>query len=1186
MDLRKLLKKIISMSKLTMYAIVINCLFFSNLLATGSNAQKVQSVKDVRVSLQFKGAEVKDVFRAIERQTAFSFSYKEEDLKNNLKVNARYRRSSVADILMDLSKKSGLKFKQINEYIHVVRMTQQRTEERLEIVIQTRNVSGKVTDEEGEGLPGVNVIEKASGNGTVTDIDGEFSLNVNEGVILVFSSVGYQSQEIEIDNRSVIDVKMTEDITQLQELVVTGYGSQVKRDVTGAISSVKAKDLQEFPSPSLDQQLQGKATGVQVTATNGLPGAPVRVMIRGTNSISSGTEPLWIIDGMILSQAGELGGFSRNGSGAIGQNPLASINPNDIESIEILKDAAATAIYGSRGSNGVIIVTTKSGKNSNGKLSLDITQGITNVVRGPNEIGFVDGPTWIGIADEARANADLLPFEPNEFFNQGRDESAELTREEALGINTNYFDEVLRQGSFTDLNLSTSNGSDVANYFISAQYRKDNSIIRNSQFERIGARINLDLKPVKNLTIGTRANFSYTLNERAPNGGAPGGNTNMATGGYNMANGSALPWIPIYHPTETDLNGDPILFDPLSGRNVVASMNRDNYINDKTTYRGIGGLFLDYQLPFLKGLSLRSEFSFDIFQASNIEWGNTVIREDLDYAFDNSVTFQRLNYNFYGTYNATISQDHLLTITAGFENTTQQQRTRNLEVEGVLPAKEVGGSAEPTRIVAGLGNEIYFRGYFGRLNYKVKDRYLFNASFRYDGSSVFNESVRWNLFTALSAGWIVSEEEFFNFGAVDFLKIRASWGQTGNANIDLNAKELVYQTWGSYGDVQAGDLLDNIPNETVTWETTDAFDVGIDAEFLNNRISFSAGYYMQDVSDMLLRQPIPQSSGIFSGGPTIWNNIGDMTNSGFEFTLNTINIDKGDFRWSSNLNITTNQNEVNRLVGDDTDELYDVRSNPLVTRVGDRIGYFRLAEYAGIHPQGGYEMIYEMDLERFEETGERVRTGNTIPATRSNLQEHLFDFTEKSGLPTFFGGFTNNFSYKGLELIATFTFQGGNYIYDRSAASTTSAGGGNILRSEIVNNTWSPDNPNAEFPQLMWNNRYDVINEDGTISENVRFDNRRRGQVHDRFLQKGDFIRLRTLSLAYNLPNELTSRLKMQNIRLFVSANNLLTITGYEGYDPEVVNLGEAQSRNLGQGWVGVQLPQVRSFNVGGSFTF
>ncbi len=1185
MDLRKLLKKIISMSKRTMYAIVINCFIFSNLLAAGINAQKVQSVKDVRVNLQFRDAEVKDVFRAIERQTAFSFSYKEEDLKNNVKVNARYKRSSVADILMDLSKKSGLKFKQINEYIHVVLMTQQRTEERLEIIIQTRNVSGKVTDEESEGLPGVNVIEKTTGNGTVTNVNGEYSLSVNEDAIIVFSSVGYQSQEIEVGNRSVIDVKMTEDITQLQELVVTGYGSQVKRDVTGAISQVKAKDLKEFPSPSLDQQLQGKATGVQVSATNGLPSAPVRVMIRGTNSISSGTEPLWIIDGMVLSQAGELGGFSRNGSGAIGQNPLASINPNDIESIEILKDAAATAIYGSRGSNGVIIVTTKSGKNSNGQLNLDITQGITNVVRGPNEIGFVDGKTWIEIADEARANADLLPLEPNEFFNQGRDPSAELTKEQALNTNTNYFDEVLRQGSFTDLNLSTSNGSDIANYFISAQYRKDNSIIPNSKFERIGARINLDLKPVEHLTIGTRANFSYTLNERAPNGGGPGGNTNMATGGYNMANSGALPWIPIYHPTETDLNGDPVLFDPLSGRNVVASMNRDNYINDKTTYRGIGGLFLDYQLPFVKGLSFRSEFSFDIFQASNIEWGNTVIREDLDYAFDNSVTFQRLNYNFYGTYNATISQNHFLTITAGYENTSQQQRTRNLEVQGVLPAKEVGGSAEPSRITAGLGNEIYFRGYFGRLNYKLKDRYLFNVSFRYDGSSVFDGSVRWNLFPALSTGWIVSEEDFFNFGAIDFLKIRASWGQTGNSNISPNAKELVYQTWGRYGDVPAGDLLGNIPNETITWETTDAYDVGIDAEFFNNRISISAGYYLQDVSDMLLRQPVPQSSGIFSGSPTIWNNIGDMTNSGFEFTINTINIDKGNFRWSSNFNITTNQNEVDRLVGDDTDEIYNVRSNPLVTRVGERIGYFRLAEYAGIHPQGGYEMIYEMDLERFEETGERVRTGNTIPATRSNLQDHLFDFTEKSGLPTFFGGFTNNFSYKGIELVATFTFQGGNYIYDRSAASSTSAGG-NILRSEIVNNTWTPDNTNAEYPQLMWNNRYDVINEDGTISENERFDNRRSGQVHDRFLQKGDFVRLRTLSLAYNLPSSLTSRLKMQNIRLFISANNLLTITGYEGYDPEVVNLGGAQSRNLGQGWVGVQLPQVRSFNVGGSFTF
>ncbi|WP_194774824.1 SusC/RagA family TonB-linked outer membrane protein [Pararhodonellum marinum] len=1056
------------------------------------------------------------------------------------------------------------------------------------LLAQEETVTGKVTaSNDGESLPGVNVLVKGTNRGTITDLDGNFRIEAPRDGVLVFSFIGYDQLETPINGRSTVNISLQESTGSLDEVVVVGYGSKVRRDITGAISSVKADELAKIPTPSFDQALQGLAAGVNVTSSNGVPGAPTRVMIRGTNSISSGTEPLWVIDGMILSNqgGGEIGGFARSNHGATQLNPLATLNPNDIESIEILKDASATAIYGSRGANGVIIVTTKTGRGTGG-LDISITSGVTNVARGPQEIGFVNGPTWLGLVDTARENSGLFPFDPNAILNDARDPTAVLSREQLADVN--YFNEALQQGSFQDIGISTSKAGDGFSYYLSGNYRNDKGIQTGSGLERYSTRANVDFSPIKNLEIGTRITLSYTKQQRPPNGGPPGGNTNMATGGYNMAISGALPIIPIFHPTITS-NGNPILFDPLSGRNLRATLDRDNYLNDVNSYRAIGGLFLDYKIPFVDGLSVRTEFSADMLQTSNIEWGNTVIRERSAYAFDFSNTFTRLNYNVYATYNKQFADIHAFNFVVGTENTTQQQRTRNIEAQdlfGVQP--EVGAPGDIMRVSAGLGGEINFRGIFSRLDYKLKDRYLVGFSARRDGSSVFVPENRWGNFIAVSGGWILSEENFMR-GAnnIDLLKLRGSFGQTGNSAINPFATMTTYAGWGRYGDTGAGDLLMNIGNQALTWETTDAFDLGLDYELFNNRISGSIGYYRQDASDLLLQVEVPQSSGIFANQPRLWANVGDLLNQGFEFEISTVNIDKNNFKWTTSFNYTTNQNQVTKLTGGQGEQIYNVQQGPHVTRVGERLGFFRLAQYAGIHPEGGYEMIYEMDREHFAQTGERIKTGNVIPATRDNLTNHLLDFEDKSGLPTFFGGFINNFSYKGLELNIQFTFQGGNYIYDVGERGNSYIGtGGSVLRSSLVDNTWTESNPDADWPKLVWNHRYDVINEDGTVTPNVRFDNNRAAEVHDKFLQRGDFIRLRTLQLAYNLPPQLLQKLGLRQARVFTSATNLLTFTKYQGFDPEVLQLGDAQFRNLGQGFVGAQLPQLRSINFGLNLSF
>lgn len=1050
-------------------------------------------------------------------------------------------------------------------------------------------VQGVVTDDAGEPLIGVNVLEKGNPtNGTITDMDGAFQLTVaDDNATLVFTYIGYQKKEMPLNGQTNVSVTLKTSASVLDEVVVVGYGTQVKRDMLGAVSSIDSKELTSFNATSVDQSLQGLAAGVQVTGASGVPGAPTRVLVRGTNSLFSGTEPLWIIDGMILSGqgGGELTGFSRNAGGATPFNPLATINPNDIESVEVLKDAAATAVYGSRGANGVIIVTTKSGKGGKGTLDFNVNYGITDVVRGPNEIGFVDGPTWLNLADESRLNAGLPEFDPNLILNPGRDPNATLSRDQVADVN--YFDEVLRQGSVMDINLSSSRATENLNYYVSGNYRRDESILVGDLQERMSLRSNFDFTPLKNLSIGTRIQLSYVNRERAPNGGAPSGNSNIGNGGYNFANSGIPPIIPLFHPTVTDRNGDPILFDPLSGRNVLAAQNRANYINDVDTYRALGGINLQYNIPFIEGLSIRSELAADFLHSSNIEWANTVIREDSKYGFDNALTFQRYNYNAYLTYDRDFGGMHAISLTAGTESTEEGQRRRNVEADQLFGTQqELNTPGQFLRMSNGFGGEQYFRGYFGRLNYKFMDRYMVGASYRYDGSSIFTEDLRWGNFLALSAGWVVSDEPFLvNNEVINFLKFRGSFGQTGNSAIDQLATATTYAQWGRYGDVGAGDLLSSIGNTAVTWETTDAYDVGADFELFEGRISGTVSYYVQDVRDMLFQVPIPASSGIFSGGPTIWDNIGDMQNRGWEVELNTVNIDRGDFQWRMGVNFATNENQVTRLAGEDS-QIYNVNNSALVTREGDQVGFFRLARYAGIHPEGGYELIEEMDLEQFEATGERVPTGNLIPATRSNLQTHLFDMTDKGSLPTFFGGFNNSFTYKNFSLNALISFSGGNYIYDVARENSVYVNGAKPYREEIVGNYWQNPGDDAEFPALSWNQRYDVINEDGTIEENVRFDPQRAGQAHDKYLQSGDFIRMRALSLFYNLPRNVAESLRMQNIRLGFTGNNLFTITGYEGYDPEVVNLGGSADRNLGQGWVGVQLPQIKSYNFSLNVTF
>ncbi|MCX2739506.1 SusC/RagA family TonB-linked outer membrane protein [Pontibacter anaerobius] len=1053
---------------------------------------------------------------------------------------------------------------------------------------QAVTVSGKVTDEKGEGLPGVTILLKGTTRGTATGADGTFSLSVPEATgTLVISFIGYQTQEVPISNRASINVSLTPDMKALEEVVVVGYGRQEKRDVTGSIATIKSQDITQLPTASFDAAIQGRATGVQVAGASGVPGAPVRVLIRGTNSISSGSDPLYIVDGMPISN--DLNGYGTN-NGATPQNPMASINPNDIESVEVLKDAAATAIYGSRGSNGVIIITTKSGKGGKGSLNVDFSQGISDLTRTAEDIGFVNSAEYFALMDQARANSGLSPFDPmrnvNLFPRPDVGVSADpITREQAERTNTDWFDQILRTGSFRDVNVSATRGGDKFSFYTSANYREDKGVLKNNKFERFSGRVNLDFEPINNLRTGTRLNFAYTKNNRAKSLG-----TGMSNGfGFSQAATHALPWYPIYRfddPTQ--------YWNPVAPVNLVAQSDPDNILDQVDQYRGIGGVWAEYTLPWVKGLSLRTEGSFDIIQANTVYWVSRDIRattadNDGSFALDNTATIKNYNYNLYGNYVKDFGEDHNLSITAGTESQRMSRYTHNMSGMNLTGSyQQLGNPGLRTGMTAGLGGERYIRAYFTRANYKLKDKYLLGASLRRDGSSAFSEDLRWGNFAAVSAGWIISEEEFMrSLSLINFLKLRGSFGQTGNQSIPGNVDVMTFRGDRKYGYDEVGGSLgtqvSNIGAADVTWETTDSYDLGIDFGLVQNRVSGSVVYYHRNVKDLLLQVPLPPSV----QPSQIWANIGDMQNKGLEFNLTTINVDAGGFQWTTSFNITTNANKVLRLNPQADKTGSGIRDGYTLTKTGERLGTWYMADYAGIDPDKGVELIWELDQEEFAASGQTVRTGNKIPATINNLSNNRFFLEDKTTLPTYFGGFDNTFTYKGFDLNALFTFSGGNYLYDNSEKATSYAAYGQmLLRKDLIGNTWTHENRNAAYPELRWDHQY-LYDDEGNPSSGTNYNNEL--HIHNKYLYKGDYVRLRNLQLGYTFSTAATQRLKIQGLRVFVSGTNLLTFTKFQGWDPEVVtNIGSGQSANLNQGFISSNLPvpSLRTYTAGVSVKF
>jgi len=1033
-----------------------------------------------------------------------------------------------------------------------------------------QSVTGKVTDETNQPLPGVTVLVTGTTVGVITGTDGSFTIaKAQKTDKLRFSFIGMLAQEVTIGNQRTINVKLQPESVSLNEVVAVGYGTQKRRDIIGSIASLSTSDLLKTAPVTIESTLQGMAAGVQVNSGAGIPGAPQQIKVRGIGSISSGTDPLWIIDGIPVIS----GQIDKSYDGETNQSVLAMINPGDIESIQVLKDAAATSIYGSRGSNGVILVTTKSGKKGQTKVDLDIKTGVSNWAK--TDIGYANSKDYIAIMDKAFTARGAGVYNVPNIVKQLDGATETMTREEALATNTNWADVISRTGSFYEANLAVSQGTDKGNSYLSLKYRSDNSNLKFNDMETYSANVNLNYKIFKDFDLGYHMLASYTDNNRLKSGDGKAG-----AGGWAQVNSNALPWMKVYDTA--GLNG---YWNSRAAVNPLAGVDPINAQSNLKTLNILTGLNGTWHTP-ITGLSLKGELGMNYVTNRARSWRSSALLVNGAVAQESKYEVSTTNYNAYFNYDVPINENHILNLVSGIENTRTIGQYMTMKGEGLVGVYPEVGTPNVLSGSSLIGGESYLRGYFGRANYKLLNKYMAGVSIRRDGISQFTAKNRWATFLSGSLGWVISEEKFFHFKPVSLLKFRGSFGQTGNTNIPGG---ITSDNWGinSGSNTLEGKnntVLNSIGNSDIKWETTNSMDVGIDYGFFNNRINGSIAYYHKKVSDMLLAVSLPISAGIY-GGNKCWQNIGDMENGGLEFNVNAVVITKHDFTWNVGFNISTNQNKVLSLdPKSDLNHVGLLQSGEAgiirtITKSGLAWGTYYMAEYAGVDSQKGIPLIYEV---KTLEDGTTAHTGKIIPATSENMSANLMILQGKSAVPKILGGLNMNFTYKSFDLGLVCSFVTGNYIYNRLLQSSMTPNAGMLVANrKLLTEAWTKAGDQTYWPQVVAGNLYNYDNLGNATTTGVSYgsDN---NTPSSQYLEKGDYLKLRNLTLGYTVPTRWTGKYKINNVRLSASANNLLTITKFSGYNPEL-EIDQASGGSYSSFY---SMPASRTFMFGLSVNF
>ncbi|WP_190300434.1 SusC/RagA family TonB-linked outer membrane protein [Rufibacter hautae] len=1005
-----------------------------------------------------------------------------------------------------------------------------------------RTIQGKVTSRDGnEPLAGVSVTVKGTTNGTSTDAQGAFTLSVpDEEAVLVFSYIGFVSREIPVKNQSWVSVVLSPNYQELTQVVVIGYGTTTKSDLTGSVASVKSEELLATPTTSFEQALQGRAAGVQVTQTSGKPGAEASIRIRGTSSINAGNEPLYVIDGMLVSSDANDMSLGVNLGPRI--SALSTINPNDIESIEVLKDASATAIYGSRGTNGVVLITTKRGKFGTGTVTFDTYYGVQEVA---NKLEVLNAAQFADFVNEAKINANQTPIYNNPA---------------SLGAGTDWQGEIFRTAPIANYQLSFSGGDEKTKYAITGGYFAQDGIIRNSDFKRYSFRANLDRDLSSKLAVGNSVSYSRLTSSGVLT------TTETIVPGVTTSALLFNPILPVYNPNEPggytfENRGGSYLGKTLG--NPVADV--DAFTSYGVSSRILGNVYARYKI--LENLEFRTSFGIDGFSSKENAFGPNFLKRteaSKGEASIGTVTgLTWLNENTL-TYRPSINENHKVDFLLGY--TLQEFNNESLLVyafdfpddrtgyhdisAGLLPQKPANGESRWSMV-----------SYLGRANYTLFDRLLFTATGRVDGSSKFASGKQYGFFPSGAVAWRLSDEAFIQqFSFISDLKLRTSYGIIGNQAIPpYQSLSLV----GAYGqgvfngtEVYTGREPLSFANKNLKWETTAQFDLGLDASFWNNRLSVTADIYEKKTSDLLLSTPVPYTTGFNS---TVLN-VGNIRNRGFEFDVRTINT-KGALDWRTSLNFTVNRNEVTNL-NSETDILM---GGGTLLRVGEPVGTF----YGYI-----FEGIFQTDEEARTSPvlkGQEATSSN--PASRAKAgdrkyrdinNDQVIDEKDRtilgSAQPDFTWGLTNTLSFKNIDL--SFFFQGsqGNKMANLNLFDLQNFTGQNNVLAEAALNRWTPNNPSTQYPRALAAGSLD----NGVFSSNI--------------VEDASYIRLKNVSLGYQIPSSLTQKVKVKTLRIYASATNLWTLTDYSGYDPEANTFGQSTAI------IGVDrggYPQAKTYLVG-----
>jgi TonB-dependent starch-binding outer membrane protein SusC len=999
---------------------------------------------------------------------------------------------------------------------------------------QQRIISGTVTDaSDGSTLPGVSVLVKGTTRGTTTDINGLYSLPVIEtDKILVFSFIGKIAQEFPIGKSVVMNVSLESANVSLDEVVVVGYGSVKKSDLTGSVSSIKTEDLRKIPINSFDQGIQGKSSGVQVTQLSAQPGGALSLRIRGGNSIMAGNEPLYVIDGVLIESQVDLSWI-----GSPSQNGLSSLNPNDIESIEILKDASATSIYGARGANGVVLITTKKGKTGKDKIAFETYFGMQ---RKAGKIDVMNASQFARLYDEAGYAADpesYIPLYPNP---------------DSLGAGTDWQSEIYRDAPIQNYQLSISGSNEKTTYALTGGIFRQEGIIVGSDFDRYSFRLNLDRKISAKLNMGINLSFTQTRSNTVP--------TDTPGGFFPGVVNTALifnPALPVKDAngvyTLTDPNADAWLDNPVAVTRDIKAIDKVN--------RMLGNTYLEYFI--LKELKFRSSFGIDyyhslqdmytpryIFSGSFNDGQARFASTDIE----NYLTENTLNYS------KSFKKKHTINALLGFTYQKNTSRTF-IDIATKFPNDILGyyGIQNATNLptIYSSFNESAVVSYLGRINYNYLDRYLFTLTGRIDGSSRFGANNRFATFPSAAFAWRASEEDFLKSSKViSNLKLRVSYGISGNDRIPNYAfiRTISSSIYYFNNSVPAsGFAPENPGNDNLKWETTRQADLGADIGFFHDRISLTADYYQKYTYDLLYYANLPWSTSYNS----YLKNIGELRNRGIEFAISTANT-VNSFKWNTNANISFNRNKIMNLNGYDlfiNNDTYKLKiGNWAVIREGEEMGSFYGLRADGIWQTADAEEAAKYGCVPGDFRYVDQNKDYKINAEDCSIIGHA--------LPDFTWGMTNSFSYGAFTLDVFIQGSQGNQLLNSNRFELESGNGLSNASIKLLDR-WTEENPSNLYPRA--NRNADYL------------------KMSDRYLENGSYIRVKTITLSYDLPKSLMDRLHMERVRIYITGQNLFTFTKYTGFDPEVGSFGMDNTR---LGYDFGSYPSVKTLIAGASINF